>query len=606
MSKYWPFSFRLWPKRQGAAGREQNTLLNPKTSPGRGKVLVAVFLLGFAGLAGRAFYLQAYNAEFLRDKGLERHTRTFALPASRGRILDRNGELLAASVRGKTVFIQVEDFREKKAEAASGRRQQMVPKTEAEMLEQLRQLSPLVEMPYKQLRQRIMGRERGYVELLPRTDERHASQIMALGFNGVHAKTAYRRDYPQGETVSQVVGLSNHDLQGVEGIERSYNELLQGIDGKERIVRRPSGVTYEYEVLQNPVHGQDIHLSIDSRIQFMAYQKLRDAVRHHKAESGSLVMLDARTGEVLAMANYPSFDPANRKSIRPELIRNPAVMDMYEPGSTIKPLLVALGLETQRITPHTLINTEGGRLRIHGANIRDTSNYGEVTVSKAIQKSSNVAMVKIAQRLDSRDMWEFYKSVGLGQKPSLQFPSTASGILRHHKSWLPIEKATISYGYGISASLLQMAQAYTIFCADGYFLPATLDKQPDMILGERIISSQHAQQMRSMMHSVTEKGGTATRAAIEGYTVGGKSGTARKQVGKGYAQGQYVGYFVGFAPVSNPRVITAVMINRPTAGDYYGGVVAAPVFREATSQALQILQVRPDKHSAADAKEGQP
>ena len=547
-------------------------VLSSKAPVSRSRWLVALVALGFLILAGRAAYIQVWAQDFYVKKGEVRYARTPELPANRGRILERNGQILASSTPAQSAWVQMDEFDPTKA--------------------QLQELSKALDIKLVDLKKKLKGRS--FVWLRRQMDEDMGKRVAALKIKGLYLRKEYRRQYPEGESVSQVVGITNIDQVGREGIERAYEEVLSGKAGSRRVIKDRLGRVIEDSDIVAPQDGQDVYLSIDSRIQFMAYQKLRDAVQLHNAKSGSLVMLDAQTGEVLAMANYPSFDPNQRSNIRPALTRNSAVMDMYEPGSSMKPITVSLAISEGRITPQTLIATAPGYINVTGSIIRDTHSNGDLTVGQIIQKSSNVGTVKISQLLDSKDMWEMLTRVGFGQKPALKFPSTTAGRLRNYKSWRPVEKATISYGYGVAASLLQMAQSYTIFTSDGYFLPATLEKQSTVVQGERVLSSKDAKAMRQMMYLVTQPGGTAKQAAINGYSVGGKTGTVHKQVGGAYAQNQYSGFFVGFAPVDSPRVIAAVMIDDPKNGVYYGGAVAGPVFSAAVQQALQILQVQPD------------
>ncbi len=547
-------------------------VLSSKAPVSRSRWLVALVALGFLILAGRAAYIQVWAQDFYVKKGEVRYARTPELPANRGRILERNGQILASSTPAQSAWVQMDEFDPTKA--------------------QLQELSKALDIKLVDLKKKLKGRS--FVWLRRQMDEDMGKRVAALKIKGLYLRKEYRRQYPEGESVSQVVGITNIDQVGREGIERAYEEVLSGKAGSRRVIKDRLGRVIEDSDIVAPQDGQDVYLSIDSRIQFMAYQKLRDAVQLHNAKSGSLVMLDAQTGEVLALANYPSFDPNRRGNIQPALTRNSAVMDMYEPGSSMKPITVSLALSEGRVTPQTVFATAPGYINVTGSIIRDTHSNGDLTVGQIIQKSSNVGTVKISQLLDSKDMWDMLTRVGFGQKPALKFPSTTAGRLRNYKSWRPVEKATISYGYGVAASLLQMAQSYTIFTSDGYFLPATLEKQSTVVQGERVLSSKDAKAMRQMMYLVTQPGGTAKQAAINGYSVGGKTGTVHKLVGGAYAQNQYSGFFVGFAPVDSPRVIAAVMIDDPKNGVYYGGAVAGPVFSAAVQQALQILQVQPD------------
>jgi len=359
---------------------------------------------------------------------------------------------------------------------------------------------------------------------------------------------------------------------------------------KDRLGRVVDGVGAEVP----PVDGRDMQLSIDSKVQFFAYQKLRDTVAAHKAKAGSVVVLDARTGEVLALANYPSYVPDKRSNLTGEQLRNRALTDVFEPGSTMKPITVGLALESGRVRPDTPVDTTPGRVTITGSTISDTHNYGLLTVEGVIQKSSNVGTTKLAMQMPAREMWETFSALGFGQKPQIAFPGAASGRLRPYKSWRPIEQATMSYGYGLSASLLQMARSYTVFANGGKVIPATMLKSSQPAVGVPVFSERTANQVRKMLQMAAGPGGTGQKAQTVGYSVGGKSGTARKQVGKSYAAGKYRAWFTGLAPVDNPRIIVAVMVDEPSNGVIYGGAVAAPVFSEVVQQTLRLMGVQPD------------
>jgi cell division protein FtsI (penicillin-binding protein 3) len=344
----------------------------------------------------------------------------------------------------------------------------------------------------------------------------------------------------------------------------------------------------------SPVDGRDLQLSIDSKVQFFAYQKLRDAVLEHKAKAGSVVVLDVQTGEVLALANYPSYSPARRQNLSGEQLRNRALTDTFEPGSTMKPFVIALALNKGLVKPETPIQTAPGRLTIGSATITDAHPHGMLTVNEVIQKSSNVGTVKIAMQMPPRDMWTMFSQVGLGQKPQLPFPGAVSGKLRAYKTWKPIEQATMSYGYGLSTSLFQLAHAYSVFGREGDFVPVTMLKSTQPVGGVRVMEASHASAVRNMLHMVTGPGGTALKAQTMGYSVGGKTGTAHKVEGRGYADKKYRGFFVGLAPIDQPRIVVAVMIDEPSNGKYYGGDVAAPVFSATVQQTLRLLGIQPD------------
>ena len=346
-----------------------------------------------------------------------------------------------------------------------------------------------------------------------------------------------------------------------------------------------------------PADGPDLTLSVDSRVQFFAYQKLRDAVMLNKAKAGSVVVLDAVTGEVLALANYPSYVPDKRRNLNGEQLRNRALTDTFEPGPVMKPFTIGLGLETGRVTPNTLIDTGPGKLTLHGATISDSHPNGVLTVEGVIQKSSNIGTTKIAMQMQPREMWELFSQAGFGQKPQISFPGAVSGRLRPYKTWRPIEQATMSYGYGLSASLFQMAHSYTVFSHDGEIIPVTLLKNAEPAVGVRVLSQRTAGQVRHMLQLAAGPGGTGPKAQTIGYSVGGKSGTAYKLIGKSYGSDKnhkYRAWFVGMAPIEQPRIIVAVMVDEPSAGQYFGGAVAAPVFSEVVQQTLRMMGVQPD------------
>jgi len=412
---------------------------------------------------------------------------------------------------------------------------------------------------------------------------------------GIYQRKEYRREYPEGAPVAHVVGFTNVEDKGQEGIELAFDRDLAGRAGSRRVIKDRLGRVVEGVGEQvPPVDGRDIQLSIDSKIQFFAYQKLRDAVTTHKARGGSVVVIDASTGEVLVMANYPSYQPDNRRNLTGEQLRNRALTDVFEPGSTMKPITIAMALEAGRVKPQTLIETGPGRYTLGGFTIRDTHDYGTLTVEGVIQKSSNVGALKIAQKMTPHEMWDTYTQLGYGQKPQLQFPGAVTGRLRPWKTWRPIEQATMAYGYGLSASLFQMAHSYTAFAHDGRLIPATILRSEQPAVGTPVFSPQVAAEVRKMLQMAAGPGGTGQRAQTIGYSVGGKSGTAHKQVGKGYASNKYRAWFTGMAPIDKPRIVVAVMIDESSDGRYYGGEVAAPVFSETVQQALRLMGVTPD------------
>lgn len=554
-----------------------NPLLTSHTPLWRSRLIVAGLALGFAALSVRAAYIQIIGNDFFVRQGEVRFARTLTLPANRGRILDRNGLILASSIPAQAIWAFPEEVNQR------ADRSKLVA------------MAKLLDMPLKSVEAKLANDEKNFVYIKRQVDEDVAKKIAELGIAGIYQRKEYRRQYPEGAAVAHIVGFTDIEDKGLEGIERTFNEQLAGKAGSRRVIRDRLGRVIE-SVGDGvpPLDGKDLHLTIDSKVQYFAWQKLRDAVIAQRAKGGSVVVLDVQTGEVLALANYPSYDPNNRKNLTGEQLRNRALTDIFEPGSTMKPVTVALALQQGKVNPGTLIATGNGRMQIGTANIGDTHAYGTLTVDGVVQKSSNVGTVKISQRLTGEDMWENFSNIGLGQKPDLPFPGMAAGRLRPYKSWREVEKATMSYGYGLSVSLYQLAQAYTIFAREGELIPLTLLKSDAPAQGVRVFSAQNARAVRDMLGLVTKPGGSATRAQTMGYSVGGKTGTARKQEGNGYAEGKYRGFFVGMAPIEQPRIIVAVSIDEPSEGGFYGGLVAAPVFSETVQETLRILGVQPD------------
>jgi cell division protein FtsI (penicillin-binding protein 3) len=550
-------------------------LLASKTPMWRSKFIVAALAVAFAGLAGRAAYVQVFGNDFFQRQGEVRFARTLELPANRGRVLDRNGLILASSVVAQSIWAITEDV-----DKASLR---------------LPELAKLLEMPLADLKKRLAVQDKTFVWVKRQVDEPVAKQIAALAIPGIYQRREYKREYPEGEAAAHVVGFTNVEDRGQEGVELAFNQQLSGKNGSRRVIKDRLGrVVEDVRDVIPPLDGPDLQLSIDSKVQYFAYQKVREAVLAHKARAGSAVVLDAVTGEVLALANYPSFDPNRRRNLTGEQLRNRALTDSFEPGSTMKPFIAALALEKGMVTPTTQIQTAPGRIQIGGSTISDSKPHGLLTVNQIIQKSSNVGTVKMAMQIQAREMWEIYAEAGFGQKPQLPFPGVVSGRLRPYKSWRPIEQATMSYGYGLSASLFQLAHAYTIFARDGELIPVSMLKNQAPAHGVRVFSEENARAVREMLQMAATTGGTAPQAQTMGYSVAGKTGTARKQEGKGYADKKYRAFFVGLAPVESPRIVVAVMIDEPTNGAYYGGVVAGPVFSATVQQTLRILGVQPD------------
>ncbi len=554
-------------------------LLASKTPLWRSQFIVALVALGFLTLAGRAAYVQVFGNAFFQRQGEVRFARTLELPANRGRILDRNGLILASSVPAASIWAIPED----------------VDNDSPEVQQKLKQLARLIGMPLPSLMAKLADEDKTFVWVKRQLDWDVGQQIVALGVKGIYLRKEYKRQYPEGESAAHVVGFTNVEDHGQEGMELAFDKDLAGKPGSRRVIKDRLGRVVEGVGAEvPPLDGRDMQLSIDSKVQFFAYQKLRDTVAEHKAKAGSVVVLDAHTGEVLALANYPSYDPGRRGKLTGEQLRNRALTDVFEPGSTMKPITIGLALNSGRVRPETVVDTSPGRLTITGSTINDTHNYGALTVEGVIQKSSNVGTTKIAMQMPAQEMWETFSAVGFGQKPQIAFPGAVSGRLRPYKTWRPIEQATMSYGYGLSASLFQMARSYTVFANGGKVIPATMLKSDHAAVGVPVFSERTSTQVRKMLQMAAGPGGTGQKAQTVGYSVGGKSGTARKQIGKSYATGKYRAWFTGLAPVDKPRIIVAVMIDEPSNGVFYGGAVAAPVFSEVVQQTLRMMGVAPD------------
>ena len=550
-------------------------LLASKTPVWRSKFIVAALVLGFFALAVRAVDIQVVNNDFFKRQGELRFVRTLDLPANRGQILDRNGLILASSVIAPSVWATPED----------------VDISEANLVK----LAKLLDMPTAELSKKLNDDDKSFVWLKRQVDVNRAKQIESLGIKGVYLRNEYKRLYPEGDAASSLMGFANVDGKGLGGIELAFNDDLSGRTGSRKVIKDRLGHVVENVGEQFlPVAGKDMQLSIDSKIQFFAFQKLRDAVLEYKAKSGSVVVLDVATGEVLALANYPVAASNKQSNLNGAQLRNRALTDTFEPGSTMKPFTAALALEKGFVKPETVIQTAPGRITIGGATITDAHPHDALTVSQVIQKSSNVGIVKMAMQMQASEMWTMFDQVGFGQKPQLTFPGMATGRVRPFKSWRPVEQATMSYGYGMSCSLVQLAHAYTVFARDGDMIPMTLVKRDTVAISQSVFSPKTASSIRSMLQLASGDGGTAPKAQTMGYSVGGKTGTAHVLEGKAYANKKYRSFYVGMAPIEKPRVVVAVMIDEPSNSKYFGGDVAAPVFSETVQQSLRILGVQPD------------
>jgi len=541
----------------------------------RARLLLLLVFCGLMLLAARAFYLQGLHNDFLQQKGETRYARVVEISAHRGMVTDRNGEPLAVSTPVESVWASPAD-----ADLST---------------EQRVKLARLLGTDATELRRRLSDSEREFVYLKRQLPPEQAAKVVQLNLPGVFLQREYRRYYPAAEVTAHVVGFTGVDDNGQEGIELAYQEWLAGKRGSRRVIKDRLGrIIEDIESIRVPQQGRDLALSIDQRIQYLAFREIKSAVAEHEAKAGSIVVLDATSGEVLALANWPTYNPNNRDTLKMARSRNRAVVDLFEPGSTLKPFTAAAALESGLVGPGSVIDTEHGRFTIGKRTIRDVHPEGFLTVSQVIQKSSNVGSAKIALAMAPQKLWAIFSAVGFGTQTRVGFPGEATGRLRAYQSWKPIEHATMSYGHGVSVSLLQLARAYSVFASDGELKQLTLIRRDQPVEGKRVVSRRTAQAVRKMLEMVTQPGGTATRAQVAGYRVAGKTGTAHKLDGATYAADRYVSSFVGFAPASSPRLVIAVMIDEPGGKYYYGGEVAAPVFSNVMAGALRLLGVTPD------------
>lgn len=541
----------------------------------RSRVMLFVLFAAFAALGLRALWLQGMSTGFLQKQGKSRYERTLELPATRGKIMDRNGEVLASSLPVKAVWAIPEDVL-------------------ASPPEKLTELARLLEMPEAELRKKLDS-DRTFVYLKRQVEMDVIAKIEKLKISGIDTRKEYKRFYPQGEVMSHMVGFTNVEDVGQEGMELAQQKSLVGAPGSRKVIKDRLGrIVEDLGYSREPHDGKDLTLSVDSKLQYIAFTSVKNAVEKFNAQAGGAVVLDVQTGEVLAMANYPSYNPNDRRHLTGAQLRNRVITDTFEPGSTIKPVTVALGLETKRITPNTVFDTSPGRMVVTGKTIRDTHNYGVRDVGGIIQKSSNIGVVKISQLIPPQEMWEMYTKLGYGQAPRFGFPGPTAGRVRPWKSWRPIEYANMAFGHGLSVSLLQMARSYMIFARNGDIIPLSFVKVDEHPVGQQVISPKTAAQVRTMLESVVSPEGTASKAQVPGYRVGGKTGTAEKIVNGHYSRTDNIGYFVGIAPMSKPRFIIAVMIDNPRGALRTGGSVAAPTAADLAANALRAANVPPD------------
>jgi cell division protein FtsI (penicillin-binding protein 3) len=565
----------------------------PTEFPRRRQLVVAVLALATLGLAGRAVDLQVNHHEFLRGEGDARHVRLVKAPGYRGKILDRAGEPLAVSAPVDSVWANPAELAEQ--EARTG------------------ELADLLGLDLRSLRRMLLERrDREFVYLRRHVGPGLARQVTDLDVPGVYLKREYRRFYPLGETAAHVVGFTNVDDVGQEGVELAYDARLRGVAGRKRVIRDRFGRAVEdVDRIAEPRPGRDLALSIDGRIQYLAYRALMAGVRKHGARAGSAMVLDVRTGEVLAMVNHPANNPNNRADRITSKLRNRAMTDVFEPGSIIKPFTIAAALETGRYRPDTPVDTRPGLVKVGSHTIKDPRDYGVIDVATVIKKSSNVGATKLSLSLDPKTLWTTFTRVGLGVTTGSGFPGESEGVLTHFFEWGDVHRATLSFGYGLSVTSAQLAQAYAVIANGGLLPRLTFERGSSSRGWVRVMSADTARQLRRMLELVVGPGGTGSRARVPGYRVGGKTGTVRKSVAGGYSEDRYLALFAGMAPLSLPRVVVVVWVDEPAGEAYYGGQVAAPIFSEIVSGSLRVLGVAPDdlglvKHRVALTRETPP
>ena len=557
---------------------KEEQVKKPLTSDGRISFVLLAMAVLFAGLIVRGLYLQTVTYNFLKDQGDNQIVRTQVLPATRGTIEDRNGAVLALSAPTESLYAVPKDMEEMPTAA------------------QLEHLSELIDVPVDVLRSKLDQKNKSFIWIKRQLDHKLAEEVEALGLKHFAFQKELKRHYPMGNLFAHVIGFTDIDGKGQEGLELSLEDSLHAEEGAEVVLRdREGNIVDSLDSPRNkaPQNGKDIILSLDQRIQTLAYEELNKAVEYHQAKAGTVVVLDARTGEILALVNTPAYEPNKPGQADSEQRRNRAVTDMIEPGSAMKPFTIAKALDSGKVDATDTFNTLP--YKIGPATVQDTHVYPTLDVRGIMQKSSNVGTSKLSAKFTPKEMYDFYHDLGVGVRMHSGFPGETAGLLRSWRRWQPIEQATMSFGYGLQLSLLQLARAYTMLTHDGELLPVSFEKQAVAPKGKRVIKASTAREVRDLMVSVTEPGGTGTAGAVDGFDVGAKTGTARKLVNGRYVDNKHVATFIGFAPAKNPRVIVAVTIDEPTANGYYGGVVAGPVFKQVMGGSLNILGVSPTK-----------
>ena len=567
-------------------------MLTWRATQGRSRFVLFLLMAGFCIVIVRAFTLQLVNADQWQTRAEKRFERPREIPANRGRVLDRHGEVIASSVQEEQLGIVPTRFvanlaptGDKKVDAQRATKRKLED-------QKLDELAAILEMKPAEVRAKIYGAKK-FFWLARGLNLEQADRIRALRLEGVELENDFRRYYPYGEAFAHIVGFTNAHEQGAEGLEATHDQALRGTSGQLRVVIDRRGSAVEGRTIADALHGKDLQLSLDASIQSMVYSTLKSAVVEHRAKAAAAVVIDAQTGEVLALVNEPSFDPNNRTKLNPDRVRNRAVTDTFEPGSTMKSFSIAAALELGRVGPKTEIQTAPGKITIGNRTIGDSHPHGMLTVEEVLAKSSNVGTVRITQRLQAKELYDLYVAAGFGRVPDVGLNGATAGRLRQPEKWVPIDQATISYGHGVSVSLLQLARAYTVFARDGDLVPISFVPQPGPVAGVPVISPETARSVRKMLEMATTQG-TAPKAQIAGFRVAGKTGTAHKPERGGYAKNKYVASFVGFAPADQPRFVIAVMVDEPSAGKHYGGEVAAPIFAQIANDALRRMQMSPN------------
>lgn len=529
----------------------------------------------------RAVELHVFNKSFLQKQGDARTIRNITTPAHRGMILDRQGEPLAISTPVESIWINPKQFLEDFDEHE---------------LAKLVQLEKLLGLKSNSILKKIRSNKtREFLYLKRHIEPDVAKQIKLLALASVFAEKEYRRYYPEGETIAHVVGFTNIDDHGQEGIELAYEKWLSGKPGVRKVLKDRLGrVVHNIDTIKPARPGEDLVLSIDRKLQYFAYSRLKQAVQEHKAESGSAVMIDVQTGEILALVNRPSYNPNNRTDRVSHKVRNRALTDVIEPGSTAKPFTIATALASGLYNADTLIDTSPGWIKVSGSTIRDHHNYGQIDVSTVIQKSSNVGMTQMALSLEAKNIWTTLDNLGFGKQVGIGLLGESTGTLNHYYDWTPLKKASVSFGYGFSATLIQLAQAYAVIAADGVKRPLSILKQDNPVTGERVMSIEIARKLKQMMQKAVTSVGTGFQGRVQGYKIAGKTGTVRKTGEQGYTLDSYIALFAGMAPATNPRIVLLVAVNDPKGDEYYGGQVAAPVFSDVMEQSLRLMNIKPD------------